>query len=176
MKVYGWTGMRPECKTHHKQTREVVAAPSRAAAARIAGITSRTEIAEIVETRNDAECNLALSSPGEIFWHPLDLPHQWHSTAAHPKPKRGQTIIVSTTMFRGPDDDVYFRVLHAFDEMPAGFRAKLFHQLPFVADASTIRRLRQLPDGRWYQRMFTGADAKLWHSQTTPYDQAPEIT
>lgn len=95
------------------------------------------------------------------------------ASAARPKPKVGQTIILSTTAVRGPDGGVYHRVLHVFDGgLPSGFRARLFHQIPFEADAGMLRRCKQLPDGQWYERFVTAKHGKHW--PTVPWDQAPK--
>ncbi len=66
LKVYGWIGHRSG------QTREIVAAPSKAAVARIAGFNSPRQMFCLCETSNDAELAQARSNPGKVFWHPLN--------------------------------------------------------------------------------------------------------
>ena len=75
LEVWGYTGWRVECPptaNGGRQTREVVAAPSRVAAARLLGITS-TRLKEYGSvTGNTWEVRMALASPGRVFWKPLD--------------------------------------------------------------------------------------------------------
>lgn len=78
LKVYGWSSFRPECRSNSHQTREIIAAASRASAARSAGITLRSAIVEMVETGNDEELRRALAEPGVVFWHPLDNRRTWY--------------------------------------------------------------------------------------------------
>lgn len=72
LKVYGWQGFRTECPGVHGQTREIVAATSKAAVARIAGAKGPWALFCLCETRNDREIELAMSKPGAIFWTPID--------------------------------------------------------------------------------------------------------
>lgn len=72
MKVYGWQGHRLECQTHHRQTREIVAAKSKAAAARAAGYDRPAQMFNLCETGNRQEIETAMSKPGVVMWRPLD--------------------------------------------------------------------------------------------------------
>lgn len=63
MRVWGWLGFRGA-----RQTREVVAAPSKAAAARAAGERDPRRLFCLGETRNAEEVRLATSRPGVVFW------------------------------------------------------------------------------------------------------------
>jgi hypothetical protein len=80
LQVYGWTGHRRDAGPR-LQTREIVAARSRAAAARAAGYASPRQMFALMDTGNDEECAQALSEPGVVFWHPLDeieRDRKWH--------------------------------------------------------------------------------------------------
>lgn len=73
LKVFGWRGWRTEAKAARNgsnQTREIVAARSKAAAARAAGMTPRDM--EPVQTANMEEMLVALAKPGTVFWRQLD--------------------------------------------------------------------------------------------------------
>ncbi|WP_421883187.1 hypothetical protein [Methylibium sp.] len=72
MKVYGWQGRRAECPTNHRQTREIVAAKSQAAAARAAGYDYQRQLFNFCETGNRQEIEAAMSKPGTVLWRPLD--------------------------------------------------------------------------------------------------------
>lgn len=96
LKVYGWSSFRPECRSRSHQTREIVAAASRASAARTAGITSRGELAEMCETQDGEELGLALADPGVVFWHPLDDSRTWYMVVDG----KSQKIAVCNTCFR----------------------------------------------------------------------------
>lgn len=63
LKVYGW-------QSHHRtgQVRMIVAAPSQAAVARLAGYKRPSQLFNLSETRNATEREVALSAPGRIFW------------------------------------------------------------------------------------------------------------
>lgn len=72
MRVYGWTDMRQECPqapNGNKQTREIVCAKSKAAAARAAGLKRPPE--SMCETGNVIEVRVASLEPGVVFWAPL---------------------------------------------------------------------------------------------------------
>lgn len=76
LKVWGWTGSRhdPRNTNHHGQTREIVAAPSKAAAVRAivaAGDRPPGKGFGPTETGNDGEIAQATTEPGVIFWRPL---------------------------------------------------------------------------------------------------------
>ena len=66
-KVYGWLGYRSV-----GQTREVVAAKSKAAAARDAGEKDTQKLFNLCETGDSEELATASAEPGIVFWHPLD--------------------------------------------------------------------------------------------------------
>ena len=71
-KVYGWISTRRDCEGPHHQTREIVCAPSRAAAARAAGIKSPRQLWNLCETGNEEEIRVATGAPRKVFWRPLD--------------------------------------------------------------------------------------------------------
>jgi hypothetical protein len=71
LKVYGWQGCRQKAPGS-KQTYEIVAAPSKAAAARAAGYVAPRQMFNLCETGNDDDVAQALSEPGVVFWRPLD--------------------------------------------------------------------------------------------------------
>ncbi len=77
LKVYGYRGHRRAAystRNTHSQTREIVAATSKAAArqAFIAAGAFGCPISECVETGNKKELEVALADPGVVFWQPLD--------------------------------------------------------------------------------------------------------
>jgi hypothetical protein len=74
LKVYGWTGWRTECRQSPnggKQTREVMAAKSKAEVGRKAGL-KRGELNEMCDSGNEEDINAAMAEPGVVFWRPLD--------------------------------------------------------------------------------------------------------
>jgi hypothetical protein len=77
LKVYTWQGHRRECPTHHRQTREIVAATSKKAAAAAVGETPG-RLFNLHETRHEGSVTKAMSQPGVVFWQSLDL----HGAAA----------------------------------------------------------------------------------------------
>lgn len=80
MKVYSWQGYRIEAGTHHNDTREIVAAKSKAAAARAAGESDPRRLFNFGETWNKDDIAQALSAPGVVFWRPIDDRNgPWHS-------------------------------------------------------------------------------------------------
>jgi hypothetical protein len=72
LKVYGWQSMRYECKGPHRQTREIVAAKSKAEVARIVGVKSPQALFNLGETHNALELSVALANPGVVFWAPIN--------------------------------------------------------------------------------------------------------
>lgn len=81
LKVFGWQGWRTECPAAANgshATREIVAATSKADAARKAGALSRSgrpapqSLFNFGETGNPAEIAQAMSAPGTVFWCPFD--------------------------------------------------------------------------------------------------------
>ncbi len=72
--VYGWLGFRTEARTatnHHSQTREIVAARSKAAVGRIVGADPRS-LFNLGTTGNADERATAQDRPGVVFWRPLN--------------------------------------------------------------------------------------------------------
>lgn len=71
LKVYGWTNPhRAECPpapNGSRETREVVAATSKAEARRLG---SKIPLSEINQAGALTEINLAMASPGVVFWRP----------------------------------------------------------------------------------------------------------
>lgn len=72
LKVYGWHGYRLAAKDRHHQTREICAAPSKAAAARAAGKQRPDQLWNLSETGNQREVEAALQQPGVVLWRSLD--------------------------------------------------------------------------------------------------------
>jgi hypothetical protein len=78
--VYRWRGFRNECPPSpngSKQTREIVAVTSVAAAHRAFNASGvRCSISDVreygSETGNAEELEVALAEPGVVFWRPLD--------------------------------------------------------------------------------------------------------
>ena len=81
LKVYGWQSFRPECRSDNNgnhQTREIVAAPSMAAVARIVGVKYPRQLFNLCETGNPKEHRIAMSEPGVVFWKPISDYHaEW---------------------------------------------------------------------------------------------------
>ncbi len=80
--VWGVNGFRPEAGGVHSQTREIVAAKSRAAAGRAfraSGLHNMTD-SHLAgwgsPTGNSKELGLALAEPGRVFWAPLGGPER----------------------------------------------------------------------------------------------------
>ncbi len=75
MKVFGWIGFRtvPGLERMNPQTRELMAAPSKAAVARALGGARQSDFMNLGETHNAMEINVAMQSVGEVFWIPLHL-------------------------------------------------------------------------------------------------------
>ncbi len=74
LKVYGWTGWRNECPPSAnggKQTREIVAARSKAEVYRITGDRVSDHWC-ICTTGNEEEIAVAMSNPGTVFWKKLN--------------------------------------------------------------------------------------------------------
>lgn len=64
--VYGWTGYREGA-----QTREIVAACSKAEVARLAGYARPTQMQSLEATANEGEMLQALGEAGTIYHRPL---------------------------------------------------------------------------------------------------------
>ena len=77
LKIYGWQSQRSS-----DQTREIVAAPSRAAAARLAGYQRPDQMFNLGETGNSQEIEIATSKPGIVFWTSLNVsgPREYHES------------------------------------------------------------------------------------------------
>jgi hypothetical protein len=80
LKIYGWQSFRSEAgkiaRGGHTQTKEIVAAKSKAAAARAAGYDNPRQMFNLHETGNDADIAMAMSHPGDVIWTPLDDPEK----------------------------------------------------------------------------------------------------
>ena len=75
LKVWGWQGTRLEARidrNFHGQTREIVAAASRAEVGRIMGVPARS-LFNICETGNKRELEIARANPGVVYWAPLNI-------------------------------------------------------------------------------------------------------
>lgn len=70
--VYGWEGWRPNLGLRRSQTREIVAAPSKAAAARAAGFDRPAQMFNLSDTGNAREIAVACAAPGVVFYRGLD--------------------------------------------------------------------------------------------------------
>lgn len=75
LRVYGWQSFRREAKSAHRQTREIVAAPSKAEARRLTGAARPGQLHNFTETRNASEIKVALTLPGTVFWREIDDYH-----------------------------------------------------------------------------------------------------
>lgn len=82
LRVYGWKSFRLECTTdQHHQTREIVAAESRAAVARLVGRTRPSYLFNLCETGNADEIATAMARPGVVFWRGIsDRDGTWTAT------------------------------------------------------------------------------------------------
>lgn len=73
LKVFSWTGHRREAhmdRNHHGQTREIIAATSKAEAHRMSGITRSLFDRTLHETTDPEEAAQAMTAPGTVFWQP----------------------------------------------------------------------------------------------------------
>jgi hypothetical protein len=73
LKVFSWMGHRYDCPAAAnggRQTQEIVAASSMAAAARAAGVQRPRQLDNLTETSNDSDVAQAMSEPGTVFWRP----------------------------------------------------------------------------------------------------------
>jgi hypothetical protein len=86
MKVYGWQSFRNECKGPHHQTREIVAARSKAEAARLAGYKHPARMFNLCETGNEREIAVAMTRPGVVFWAPISSRAQYVAAEREDKP------------------------------------------------------------------------------------------
>ena len=68
LRVWGITLFRREAPGPHHQTREIVAAPSRAAAGRAFGVSAGHMAKWAEETGNELELQTAIAEPGVVFW------------------------------------------------------------------------------------------------------------
>jgi hypothetical protein len=73
--VWGYYGFSPVPEVR-EQVRRIVAAPSRAAAARAFGVSSAYLRDWGSETMNAAELAAALAEPGAVFWGPMNGPRE----------------------------------------------------------------------------------------------------
>lgn len=71
LKVYGWQSFRSGVGGHG-QTREIIAAKSKAQAARASGNEKPRHMFNLCETGNTGELKTALAEPLVVFWRPLD--------------------------------------------------------------------------------------------------------
>lgn len=83
LRVYGWQSFRNECRTNHRQTREICAASSMAEVARIVGENSPKKLFNLGETGNAHEMRTALAKPRTVFWQP------YHSRNGEPFTESG---------------------------------------------------------------------------------------
>lgn len=72
LKVYAWSSFRRSAPGPHHQTREIVAARSMAAVARMTGHLDYRSIHNLCETGNAEEIKVALAKPGVIHWRGLN--------------------------------------------------------------------------------------------------------
>jgi hypothetical protein len=79
--VYGWTGRRAEIG----QTREIMAAHSKAEVARAAGYNSPARMFNLSRTYNAIEIEVATAAVGQVFHHPLyEYPATWRGQSSQP--------------------------------------------------------------------------------------------
>lgn len=83
-RTFGWQSFR-RVGGRTIQTREIVLAASKAAAARAAGVNAPSKLFNLTETHNLVEVALALARPGTIFWAPMSTGYRAEDyTAAAP--------------------------------------------------------------------------------------------
>lgn len=73
LKVFGYTGYRQAARIENNmlgQTREIIAATTKAEAFRKSGLTKARFDCMVSETGNDEEVAIAMASPGTVFWQP----------------------------------------------------------------------------------------------------------
>jgi len=70
---------------HSIQSENIIAAKSKAEAARLAGYKRPSQMWNLGETGNVISCGVALNQPGVVFWQPLS---NAHGLPFLPKPKR----------------------------------------------------------------------------------------
>jgi hypothetical protein len=73
LKVYGWVGYHRDAPGGNHQTREITAAPSKAAVARLLG-TSVSALQNLSETGSTEEVAAAHAAPGVVLWQGLHVP------------------------------------------------------------------------------------------------------
>lgn len=77
LKVYGWQGYRREMPKRYphipwvRQTREICAAPSKAAVAKIVGRPVYS-LFNLNQTGNEFEIKSAMAKPGIVLWRGID--------------------------------------------------------------------------------------------------------
>lgn len=76
LRVYGWTGTDYRLRTTHNQSRCIVAAHSKAEAARLAGYDRPSQMFNLCETGNDREIAEAVQESGVVIVRPIG-DHQW---------------------------------------------------------------------------------------------------
>lgn len=72
LKVFGWQGFRSDSNLPRGMTREIVAAPTQIAAARIAGVKRPGQLFNFCETGNRDEIAAAMAQPGVVMYRGLD--------------------------------------------------------------------------------------------------------
>ena len=95
MRVYGWYGNRRGCTgLPSDQTREIVAARSMAAVARIVGCGDPRRLHCLCETGNEEETAVATAKPGVVHWRPFALnTGGWQEDAAAGIPITRQPLL-----------------------------------------------------------------------------------
>lgn len=84
LKVYGWSAFRREAAGPHHQTREIVAAASKAAAARAAGYKRPAQMNNLCETGNAQEIEIATAQPGTVFWRSISMRDAYRAAGGTP--------------------------------------------------------------------------------------------
>jgi hypothetical protein len=84
LKVYSWQGYRASASRASASgsgaTREIVAAKSKADAARLAGEDHPRRMFNLHETGNDVEIQVALARPGVVHWVAMSGPDDYRSS------------------------------------------------------------------------------------------------
>jgi hypothetical protein len=73
LKIFGWTGHRREAtmeRNVHGQTKEIIAATTKAEAHRMSGIARSLFERTLHETADPEEVAQAMTAPGTVFWQP----------------------------------------------------------------------------------------------------------
>lgn len=109
IKVYVWQGFRTPLSTTTRrvQSREIVAARSKAEVARIVGVKSPSALFCLGETKNQRAVAAAMAEPGTIFWRDIDASPEDPFIRVEPKPAMPpQEASMGITVYKPTVDDI----------------------------------------------------------------------